>query len=193
MKVDIVRALWVAGIAGVAILASCTGDEGATGPAGATGATGATGPAGPAGPAGPSGAEVFRATLTGLNEVPPVTTTATGSMVVTNVGGILTYRVDVGNINNVTLAHIHGAAPAGTNAGVRLNMYVPAQGIGAPPGTTPPSFTTTATLTAGVGTTPNGITTDSLLVLLRNGQAYGNVHTSANGGGEIRGQFTRVP
>ena len=36
-------------------------------------------------------------------------------------------------------------------------------------------------------------TNDSLLVLLRNGQAYANVHTTAFGGGEIRGQFARVP
>jgi len=32
---------------------------------------------------------------------------------------------------------------------------------------------------------------DSLLVLLRNGQAYVNVHTTANPGGEIRGQLVR--
>jgi hypothetical protein len=182
--------LMFAGLVGVAMVASCTGDEGPTGPAGPAGATG---PAGPAGPTGATGAEVFRATLTGASEVPPSGSAGTGTAIVTNVGGILTYRVDVGNINNVTLAHIHGPAPAGTNAGVALNMYVPAQGIGAQPGTAPVSFTTTRTLTSGVGTLPTGMSTDSLLVLLRNGQAYANVHTSQFGGGEIRGQFARVP
>jgi hypothetical protein len=54
------------------------------------------------------------------------------------------------------------------------------------------TFTATRTLNAAVGA-PNAITTDSLLVLLRAGQAYANVHTSQFGGGEIRGQFARVP
>src|SRR5215210_2268589 len=102
MRTSMVRAFLAAGIAGVAILASCTGDEGPTGPAGATGATGATGAAGPAGPAGAAGSEVFRATLTGANEVPASGSTGTGTAIVTNVGGVLTYRLDVGNINNVT-------------------------------------------------------------------------------------------
>jgi len=32
---------------------------------------------------------------------------------------------------------------------------------------------------------------DSLLVLMRNGMAYVNVHTAANPAGEIRGQLVR--
>ena len=35
----------------------------------------------------------------------------------------------------------------------------------------------------------SSITGDSLLVLLGNGNAYTNVHTAANPGGEIRGQI----
>jgi hypothetical protein len=179
--------LLVAGLAGLVLVASCTGDTGPTGPAGATGATGATGPTGAGGPTGATGSEVFRATLTGASEVPPSGSTATGSAVITNVGGLISFRVDVGNINNVTAAHIHGPAAVGVNAPVRLNMYVP------PAGTAPVSFTTTGTLASGVGTVPSGISTDSLLVLLRNGNAYVNVHTTQFGGGEIRGQVTRVP
>ena len=111
----------------------------------------------------------------------------TGTATATLVGGIISFKVEVGNIQNVTVAHIHGPAVAGVNAGVKLDLYVP------PLGTPPLSFTTTATLAAGVGVTKGGITQDSLVVLLRNGNAYGNVHTSAFPGGEIRGQFVRQP
>ncbi|MDP2958217.1 MAG: CHRD domain-containing protein [Longimicrobiales bacterium] len=184
MRVAIVRALFTAGIVGAAAVASCTGDLGPTGPAGAAGPTGATGPTGPAGPAG---VEVFRATLAGTNEVPPSGSAGTGTATVTLVGGQLIYRVDVGTIANITAAHIHGPAAAGVNAGVRVNLYVP------PAGTAPISFTTTATLAQGVAALPSVISQDSLVVLLRNGNAYANVHTTAFGGGEIRGQFAKVP
>ena len=106
---------------------------------------------------------------------------------VTLVGGILSYRIDVGNIQNVMAAHIHAPSSATQTAGVRVNFYVP------PAGTAPVSFTTTSTLASGVGSLPNGLSQDSLVVLLRNGNAYANVHTTAFGGGEIRGQFARVP
>jgi hypothetical protein len=36
-----------------------------------------------------------------------------------------------------------------------------------------------------------GVSSDSLMVLLNNGNAYINVHTAAHGGGEIRGQVVR--
>lgn len=184
MRVAIVRALFAAGIAVAAVAASCTGDMGPTGPAGEAGPAG---PAGPTGPAGPAGVEAFRATLSGANEVPASGSAGTGTATVTLVGGQLLYRVDVGNIANVTAAHIHGPAAAGVNAGVRVNLFVP------PAGTPPISFTTTATLAQGVAGLPSVISQDSLVVLLRNGNAYANVHTSAFGGGEIRGQFARVP
>lgn len=186
MTSSTVRASLAAAFAGLAVIIGCTGDAGPEGPAGATGPAG---PAGPTGTAGNPGVEVFRATLTGTAEVPPVTTTGTGSAVLTYIGGQLLYRVDVANITNVTLSHIHGPALVGANAGVRLNLYVP------PAGTTPLTFgANSATLVQGVAPTPTApVTMDSLLVLLRNGNAYVNVHTSANGGGEIRGQVTRVP
>ncbi len=187
MRVAIVRALSAAGIVGAAAVASCTGDLGPTGPAGAAGPTGATGATGPAGPTGPAGVEVFRATLSGANEVPASGSAGTGTATVTLVGGQLIYRVDVGNIANVTAGHVHGPAAAGVNAGVRLNLYVP------PAGTPPISFTTTATLSQGVAGLPSVISQDSLVVLLRNGNAYANIHTTAFGGGEIRGQFAKVP
>jgi hypothetical protein len=40
---------------------------------------------------------------------------------------------------------------------------------------------------------PIGISMDSLLVPMRNGNAYVNVHTSAYPSGELRGQISKVP
>ena len=127
-----------------------------------------------------SPATSFTATLTGANEVPPVTTTATGAATLAVVNSQLTYTVNVSNLSNAVVAHIHVAA-AGANGPVRLNLC----GTGAPePGCT----SGTGVLVTGTNGTALGITFDSLLSAMRTGGAYVNVHTSANQGGEIRGQ-----
>lgn len=169
---------------GLIVAVSCTGDDGPQGAAGPTGPQGPAGPTGPTGPAGDPGLESFTVTMTGANEVPAVTTTATGTASLTLVGSTLLYRVDVANIANVTAAHIHGPAAAGANATVRVDLYIP------PSGTT---FTGTGTLSQGAAAAPRGISFDSLLVLLRNGNAYVNVHTTAHPPGEIRGQVAVQP
>lgn len=186
MKTGVVRAVLAVAVLGMGAIASCTGDEGPTGPAGAAGATGPTGATGPAGPTGSSGVEVFRATLTGAQEVPATNSTATGTATITVVGGQLIYRVDVGNISNVNASHIHATAGPTATAGTVVDFYLP------PAGTTF-STTTTTTLAQGVGNTPRRMTLDSLLVVMRNGNAYVNVHTTQNPAGEIRGVITRVP
>jgi hypothetical protein len=113
------------------------------------------------------------------------------------VGGQLLYRIDLANIQNVTLAHIHGPAAAGVNAGVLVNLYVP-------PAPTVSFGANRATLVQGLAPSPNSptVSLDSVLVLMRNGNAYVNIHTNdgnaATGpapgdlpAGEIRGQVTR--
>ncbi|HXL05478.1 MAG TPA: CHRD domain-containing protein [Gemmatimonadales bacterium] len=132
--------------------------------------------------------ERFAATLSGANVVPtPITTTATGSAQFTYVGDIKTlfFEVDVAGIDSVTLAHIHAPAPVDSSAGVALNLYTTgkSKGIGF-----------TGVLSAGVAGelgAPTGMTLDSLLVLMRNGHAYVNVHTVAHPAGEIRGQVVK--
>jgi hypothetical protein len=145
-------------------------------------------------PAGP--ATNFTAALSGANEVPPTASTATGSAVLTLSGDQLTYRINVTNLQNPVLAHIH-IAPVGANGDVRLNLC----GTGAPQ---PPCASGSGTILLATGT--NGttvgspaITFDSLVSAMRSGNAYVNVHTD-NGqpppntgpgdliGGEIRGQ-----
>jgi len=127
--------------------------------------------------------ERFMATL---SRPTPITTTATGTAEFTYVADLATlfYRIDVGSLDSVTLAHIHAPADTGSNAGVVLNLFLgPTKG---------PGFS--GTLAQGVGGdlgAPAGMTMDSLLVLLRNGHAYVNVHTRAHPAGEIRGQVVK--
>jgi hypothetical protein len=110
--------------------------------------------------------------LSGLNESPAVSTTATGagSVVLDATNMQMTYRLSASNIVSVTAAHIHRGA-AGSNGPVVVNL------LGA-----------TALSSGGVlsGTLP---TTPDILNELMSGGLYFNVHTTANPGGEIRGQL----
>lgn len=145
------------------------------------------------GPADPATATSFTAALSGANEVPAVTTTATGSATLSVTGAAITYTVNVTNLTNAVVAHIH-VAPAGENGPVRLNLC----GTGAPEPACTSGTGVLATGTNGVTVGAPPITFDSLLSALRTGGAYVNVHTNAAGctpgqagcnpGGEIRGQ-----
>jgi Cu/Zn superoxide dismutase len=142
-------------------------------------------------PAGP--ATSFTATLSGANEVPPVTTPATGNATFTVSGDQITYTVNVTNLQNAVVAHIH-IAPEGENGLVRMNLC--GTGDPEPPCTSGTGVLATGTNGATVGSP--AITFDSLLSAMRTGGAYVNVHTDAPGctpgdpgcnpGGEIRGQ-----
>ena len=127
----------------------------------------------------------FEAVLGGGDEVPPVTTLATGSATLTIEGQQIVYQVDVQNIEDVLFSHIH-IAPEGENGPVRLNLC----GTDDTPGCSTIGTGTLVSDSNGVtaGTPP--ITFDSLVSAIRAGNAYVNVHTTANPGGEIRGQIT---
>jgi hypothetical protein len=139
--------------------------------------------------AGP--ATSFTATLNGANEVPAVTTPATGNATLSVTGSQITYTITVTNLQNAVLGHIH-VAPTGQNGPVRLNLC----GTGAPE---PPCTSGTGVLATGTNGVTLGITFDELLAAMRTGGAYVNVHTNAPGctsgqpgcnpGGEIRGQI----
>jgi hypothetical protein len=124
--------------------------------------------------------ERFTANLTGAAERPtPVNTTATGSATVEFTTTGIQYTVTVNGIQNVTASHIHGPASAEQSAGIILNLQ---------PNT---SVTTGLLASATVTQTGTAVSMDSLKALIRNGQAYVNVHNSANPGGHIRGQLVR--
>lgn len=140
-------------------------------------------------PAGiPAGLEVFTATLNGANErLTPVTTPATGTAVVTVMENLLSWRVDVTNINNVVAGHIHVGVP--DSAGGVVYDLTP----------TPGDYPTTSTITVG---SVQGDTVIALANLMRAGRAYVNIHTNDGvaptntgpgdfPGGEIRGHLRK--
>lgn len=131
--------------------------------------------------------EDFIANLTVAAEVPAV-------QVVTSASGTarfefdedddeMSYTIDVAGMTGVTAAHIHGPASTSQPAGVLVTLFVgPQGGTGAVNGQLESdSFTETDN--------PSVVSMDSLLVLMRNGQSYVNVHTVVNPAGEIRGQI----
>jgi hypothetical protein len=139
-------------------------------------------------PTGPGIGGEFDATLTGAAERPdPVTTDATGSATVDvdEDGG--TFEVEVEDITDVTLAHIH-IGDANTAGPVAVELFNA--------GGTPVSFTDRGTLASGTFDESDidpasGVTTmEELIEEMEAGNTYVNVHTVVNGPGEIRGQLS---
>lgn len=135
----------------------------------------------------------FHIRLTGDQQVPAVNTAAFGFAEVrlSEDNNTLSFEVVVCNIANVTASHIHVGA-AGTNGQVVLPFY-----------SSPPRFNSTDgcdTLAQGTRTSANlvarpdqGINTwTDFINALVSGNTYVNVHTTANTGGEIRGQLVHV-
>ncbi|WP_024510498.1 CHRD domain-containing protein [Bradyrhizobium sp. ARR65] len=122
--------------------------------------------------AGPASAEKFKATLDGKSEVPPTTSTGTGTADIDydpaskKLSWTVTYS---GLTGPATAAHFHGPAEAGKNAGVAVAI----------PNATSSPVKGSATLT------------DAQAADLEAGKYYVNIHTSANPAGEIRGQVTK--
>lgn len=128
--------------------------------------------------------------LSGANEVPAVDTNAHGVAII-KLGndGELTYKLNVANIEDVFMAHIH-VGGVGENGPIVTWLYPE---DGPPPQPIPGRFQgtlATGTITDAdlVGPLADG-TVEDLLDEIRAGNAYVNVHTDANQGGEIRGQI----
>lgn len=118
----------------------------------------------------PSSSAEYSVTLSGLEEVPPVTTKGGGTLTASlhKTTNVLTWKLSYAGLTGpVTAAHFHGPAPAGQNAGVVVGLANPVIS---------PS-TGEATLTAEQAA-------DVLA-----GKWYLNVHTAKHPGGEIRGQL----
>ncbi len=141
-------------------------------------------------PAGEIRGQVYKAIregytlrLSGLNEVPAVTTEAYGS-------GIISIDRDQSNVHFMiayndltaaqTMAHFHAGA-AGTNGWVIF-------GLGS-------FFNQDDTFDSAFGywaDTDDTPFDDAAAMAFREGEVYVNVHTSENPGGELRGQVTRT-
>jgi hypothetical protein len=147
-------------------------------------------------------AQVFRATLNGAQESPPVTTDGTGSGMATFNPTTNTLDVNVsfsGLTGNTTDSHIHCCfTPTNRNAGVAVGFTPHGFPIGVTSGTfnaaidlANPANYTSAFLNANGGTAASA--RSALLAGMTNGIAYFNIHTSAHAPGEIRGDTALVP
>lgn len=116
--------------------------------------------------------EVFEATLSGSQEVPPTGSPGTGEAEVRldKATNMLSWKVSYSGLTGPAVAgHIHGPGGPGANA----NVSVPFSNAGTSP------IIGQATVNA------------AQIAQLEAGQMYVNVHTPAHKGGEIRGQLHR--
>jgi CHRD domain/PEP-CTERM motif len=139
---------------------------------------------------------VFTATLLGSNEVPSTGSTATGFIVVTLSGNLLSVDESFTGLvgGPASAAHIHCCIPVGLNTGVAVPFPVfPAATSGTYMNTfdlTMFSVYNPAFLTANGGTAASAEI--ALLAGLLSGEAYANIHDATFPGGEIRGQLTQT-
>jgi hypothetical protein len=127
----------------------------------------------------------YTAQLSGANEASPVDTRARGVAVLqlSADGTELRYRLVASNIDDVTMAHIH-IGPVGENGPVAAWLYGPSTEGGTHNGVLATGTITDEDLIGPLA----GQSLDDLVELIESGDAYVNVHTVANPGGEIRGQ-----
>jgi hypothetical protein len=121
--------------------------------------------------AGPASADKMKATLDSASEVPANTSAGKGTADIDFDPATkkLTWKLTYSGLTGpATMAHFHGPAEAGKNAGVAVPI-------------TP----------ATSGSEGSATLTDAQAADLLAGKYYVNIHTEANKGGEIRGQVTK--
>jgi hypothetical protein len=114
---------------------------------------------------------LLKSELKASNEVPPNSSTATGTAEASfdTVTKALTWKVTYSGLSGAALgAHFHGPSEPGKNAGIVL----PFKSVESP-------ISGSATLS------------DTQAADLLAGKWYANIHTAANPGGEIRGQMVK--
>lgn len=141
-----------------------------------------------------SGAQVdFQANLAGVNEVPPVSSTGSGTANIAVEGDSVIVTGSFMNlISDVATqigggAHIHVGA-VGENGPVVIPLVVSL----AEDNRSGTFEAEENTFVLGELSFPDGIDADSVLSAIENGNAYVNVHTEAHNPGEIRGQILGV-
>jgi hypothetical protein len=153
------------------------------------------------GPTGAAEGGTFKADLIGYEEVPAISTAATGEFrAKVGSGPVINYTLTYSDIQNAFAAHIH-LGQKGVNGGVSAFLC----GGGDKPACPPTGGTVSGTVDAAdvIGPTGQGIAAgeiQELIDAMEFGVTYANVHTSDGDitpnegpgdfpGGEIRGQI----
>ena len=130
--------------------------------------------------------------LTGDQEVPAVETQAQGQAIfkLSDDGSTLHYKLIASNIENITQAHIHLRADAGTpTGGIVVWLYPSAPPAQLIPGRHDGVLAEGSITEDDFVNALDGASMETLVAALESGLAYANVHTSANPPGEIRGDI----
>jgi len=128
----------------------------------------------------------YSADLSGKNETPAVTTSASGSATFTldPSGSTVAYVIDVTMISGVTVARIH-VGKTGATGGAILTLFPGPTKKGLFSGVLAQGSFTAAKLSG----TLKGHTIADLVALIKSGEVYLNIGTTKHPSGEIRGQF----
>jgi hypothetical protein len=131
--------------------------------------------------------ELFKAILTGDEEVPPVTTETTGKafLLLDKTATTIEFQLHVSGGVRLTQSHIH-CAPAGTNGPVVVFLA----GLHSGGLDVDGKWVGNATIKdSSIVNTACGSTVADLAAAMRSGGAYVNVHSVANPSGVVRGQI----
>src|SRR6266540_7046756 len=128
----------------------------------------------------------FTASMSGINEVPPVDTKATGQTTFRTVNNDTTikYKVNITGFSDATGAHIH-MGKAGANGEVIVDLLKDSKKNPTKLGLAIRGNITDSSLTGPM----KGKTLADLISAIKSGETYVNVHTPAHPDGEIRGQI----
>ena len=131
--------------------------------------------------------ELFKATMTGDQEVPPVVTNTTGKVffLLNKEETAMEFQLHVSDGVRITQSHIH-CAPAGVNGPIIIFLG----GLHAAGLDIDGKWVSNATITnTSIINTACGATLAAIAQQMRNGNTYANVHSVAHPGGVIRGQI----
>ena len=135
------------------------------------------------------GEQKFTVKMTGKEEVPPHDTKATGTaeFTLSADGKTMSYKVDVMNIDKVTVAHIHQGKVGENGPPVVWLFNSSSNPTGPMNGKLSEGKITSSDLVGPL----KGKQISDLVKLINDGNAYANVHTQQNPKGEIRGQISK--
>jgi len=130
------------------------------------------------------GKQKFSAQLSGDQQVPPIQTSASGMAWFKPMQDNVWFKVNVTNIQGVTMAHIH-SGKQGVNGPPVVPLYksdTPSQQMS--------GILAKGNITADTFQGPMaGKQLSDLITAMQNGETYVNIHTQQNPDGEIRGQI----